>query len=226
MAAMAAFSGIPADALDFFAELEAHNERAWWHANKDRFEASVAGPMRALLDVLEPEFGTFRVFRMNRDVRFSTDKSPYKTAHAAMTETAGGSSHFVQLSATGLFVGAGIYHPARDQLERFRRAVVDDASGTALETSIADVRAAKVTVEPGREPPLATAPRGFPKDHPRVELLRWKGCIALQDLGAPKWLHTRQAAERVSGVWRRAAPLTAWLDRHVGPSDLPPESRR
>jgi len=223
---MAAFSGFPADALDFFAELEAHNERAWWHANKGRFEESVAGPMRQMLDVLEAEFGAFRVFRMNRDVRFSTDKSPYKTAHAAMTETAGGSSHFVQLSATGLFVGAGIYHPARDQLERFRRAVADDACGAALEAAIADVRAARVTVEPGREPPLATAPRGFSKDHPRVELLRWKGCIALQDLGAAKWLHTRRAAERVAGVWRRAAPLTEWLDRQVGPSDLPPDVRR
>ena len=81
---------IPADALDFFVELEGNNDRPWWQANKERFEQSVAEPMRALLDELEPEFGVFKVFRMNRDVRFSADKSPYKTAHAAVTERDGG----------------------------------------------------------------------------------------------------------------------------------------
>lgn len=222
---MTAFDGFPVDALDFFAELEAHNERSWWHANRERFEASVSGPMRSLLDALEPEFGTFRVFRMNRDVRFSNDKSPYKTAHAAMTETAGGSSHYIQISATGLFVGGGMYHPARDQLDRFRRAVADDASGPKLEAAIDAVRKARITVEPGHEPPLATAPRGYPKDHPRVTLLRWKGCIALRDLGAPKWLHTRGAIERVAATWRASAPLTNWLDHHVGASELPPDPR-
>ena len=82
--------------------------------------------MRALLDQLEPEFGAFKVFRMNRDVRFSADKSPYKTAHAAVTEGDGGAANYVQISATGLFVGGGMYHMARDQLERFRDAVADD----------------------------------------------------------------------------------------------------
>lgn len=86
------FAGFPKDSQAFFTELEANNERTWWLANKPRFDTNVAGPMRAMLDELEPELGTFRVFRMNRDVRFSNDKSPYKTAHAGMTETDGGSS--------------------------------------------------------------------------------------------------------------------------------------
>src|SRR5262245_41040358 len=80
------FRGFPADAFDFFFELEANNERSWWQANRQRFETSVATPMREMLDALEPEFGAFKVFRMNRDVRFSADKSPYKTAHAAVTQ--------------------------------------------------------------------------------------------------------------------------------------------
>lgn len=221
---MAVFRGFPADALDFFVELEANNERAWWHTNRERFESAVREPMRALLDILEPEFGVFRVFRMNRDVRFSKDKSPYKTAHAAMAETAGGSLHYIQVGANGLFLGAGIYHPARDQLERFRRAVADDSSGPELETAIAAVRAARLDVQGGGEPPLATAPRGFPRDHPRIELLRWKGCIALKDHAAPPWLHTRRVAELVAESWRRAAPVVSWLDRHVGASELTPDT--
>jgi uncharacterized protein (TIGR02453 family) len=223
---MERFRGFPPDALAFFDDLEGHNDRTWWHANKERFDASVREPMRLLVDELESAYGTFHVFRMNRDTRFSKDKSPYKLAHAAMTETDGGSSHYLQISGTGLFVGGGVYHPAKDQLGRFRDAVVDDRSGPALERVIATVRRAGLDVDPGREAPLRTAPRGFDKDHPRVELLRWKGCIAAKDLGAPAWLHTRRAAAEVRKVWERAAPLVAWLDASVGPSQLSPDDRR
>ena len=222
---MSEFRGFPPEALDFFAELEAHNERVWWHANLPRFETAVKQPLRALLDELD-QFGPFRVFRMNRDVRFSNDKSPYKTAHAALSETEGGSLHYVQISANGLFLGAGIYHAARDQVERLRQAVADDRTGPELEQAIAVVRAAGLEVGSGMEEPLKTAPRGFGKDHPRVELLRWKGCIASKDLGAPKWLQTKQVATRVADTWKKAEPLVGWLDRNVGPSELPPDDSR
>jgi uncharacterized protein (TIGR02453 family) len=216
------FRGFPADALDFFAELEANNDRSWWLANKERFDESVRDPLRALLDVLEPAFGTFRVFRMNRDVRFSKDKSPYKTAHAAMAETEGGSLHYVQISGSGLLTGAGIYHAMPDQVARWRAAVADDHRGPAVEQVIAAVRRAGLDVIPGADPPLATAPRGVDRQHPRIELLRWKGCSAMKDFGAPAWLHTRRAAERVAGAWADAAPLVTWLDANVGASEMPP----
>ena len=217
------FRGFPPDALEFFFELDANNERSWWQANKQRFETSVATPMRGMLDTLEPEFGTFKVFRMNRDVRFSADKSPYKTAHAAVTQQ-DGTTHYVQISATGLFAGGGMYHMARDQLERFRAAVDDDSTGGELEAAIESARRARLDIG-GAEPPLATAPRGWPRDHPRVELLRMKGLITHRDLGAPAWLHTRRAANEVAKVWRAGAALSNWLDANVGPSDEPPQSR-
>jgi uncharacterized protein (TIGR02453 family) len=217
------FRGFPPDALAFFAELEADNNRPWWLTNKDRFEASVRDPMRALLDELEPAYGTFHAFRMHRDTRFSKDKTPYKTAHAATAETEGGALHYVQISQAGLFVGAGVYHPARDQLARFRDAVADDRTGPQLERAVAAVRAAGIDVTAG-EGSLSTAPRGVPKDHPRIELLRWKGCIANRDFGAPKWLHTARAVKEVRGVWEKAAPLVAWLDANVGASELAPPS--
>lgn len=219
----ATFRGFPPEALDFFVELEANNERAWWHANAARFDSAVKEPMRALLNQLDDRYGPFRVFRMNRDVRFSKDKSPYKTAHAALSETEGGSLHYVQVSANGIFLGAGIYHGARDQVERFRRAVDDEHAGPALENAIATVRSAGLQVTSGMEEPLKTAPRGYPKDHPRIELLRWKGCIASKELGTPKWIHTKLAASRIADTWTKAAPLVTWLDDHVGPSQLPPD---
>jgi uncharacterized protein (TIGR02453 family) len=218
---MPRFTGFPDDALVFLRDLAANNERSWWLANKDRFEASVRDPMRALLDDLEPDWGTLVAFRMNRDTRFSKDKSPYKVTHAAMGETEGGSSHYVQLSAEGLFAGSGMYHLARDQLARFRDAVGDDRSGRALERTVAEVRAAGVDVTGGASQ-LATAPRGWDRDHPRIELLRWTGAISGRELGSPRWLGNRRAATEVAKVWRAGEPLVRWLDRHVGPSELPP----
>jgi uncharacterized protein (TIGR02453 family) len=219
---MARFSGFPADATTFFEELAANNRRDWWLANKERFDATVRDPMRALLDDLEPRWGALVAFRMNRDTRFSKDKSPYKVTHAAMGETDGGSSHYVQLSAEGLFVGAGMYVLARDQLDRFRAAVDDGRSGPALVDALARVRRSGLDVSGGPRQ-LRTAPRGWPRDHPRVELLRWGGCVAGRELGSPAWLRTRRAATEVAKVWERAEPLVAWLDGHVGPSELPPD---
>ena len=218
---MTSFTGIPEDALDFFVELEANNERAWWIEHKPRFDASVRDPLRAMLDVLEPAHGTFHVFRMNRDTRFSKDKSPYKLAHAAVTEREGGATLYVQLSRNGLFVGGGVYHPARDQLARYREAVGDDRTGPALEAAVAAVRRAGVTVGSG-EDVLARAPKGYSPEHPRIELLRWKGCITSKELGAPAWLHTARAAKEVAKVWQRSEPVLAWIDAHVGPSQEPP----
>ena len=218
---MGSFTGFPPDALEFFVGLEANNERSWWQANRARFEASVRDPMRALLDELEAQRGSFRVFRMNRDTRFSHDKSPYKLAHAAMAEREGGATLYVQLGRDGLFVGGGIYHMARDQLARFRAAVDDEASGSALEAAVTTVHRAGVDVRSG-EDALKSAPKGFSKDHPRIELLRWKGCIAAVELGAPSWLHTARARDEVDRVWQEAEPVLSWLDACVGPSQEPP----
>jgi uncharacterized protein (TIGR02453 family) len=218
------FRGFPADATAFFDELEAHNDRAWWQANKARFEASVRDPMRALLADLEPRHGTFHAFRMHRDTRFSKDKSPYKTAHAAAGETEGGVSLYVQLDRTGLFVGGGVYHPMRDQLARYRQALLDDATGPALVDAVAAARANGVDVTAGGET-LRTAPRGVPRDHPRLDLLRWKGCIVSRALGSPRWLGTPAALARVEAVWAAGAPVLRWLEDHVGPSEEPPPER-
>jgi hypothetical protein len=84
------------------------------------------------------------------------------------------------------------------------------------------VRKAGVDVGSG-EDVLVRAPKGYSPDHPRIDLLRWKGCIASKELGAPAWLRTAKAAAKVQEVWTRAEPVFAWLDANVGPSEEAPD---
>jgi uncharacterized protein (TIGR02453 family) len=212
------FQGWPVEAFEFFEGLEADNSKPYWQQNKDRYETLVRAPMEELIDELAPEWGEGKIFRPYRDIRFSPDKSPYKTNIAA-TIGAG----YVHLSAEGLGAGSGMWHMAPDQLERYRQAVSEDRSGAALEGLVAKARSAGVTVT-GHEL-LKTAPKGYPKDHPRIELLRHKGLIAWREWPPEAWLGTRRAKDRVVEFLRRSKPLNEWLEKNVGPSTLP-EPRR
>jgi uncharacterized protein (TIGR02453 family) len=209
-----AFRGWEAEALEFFEGLEVENTKAYWERHKGEYTDLVRAPMEALLAELEPDWGEGRIFRPYRDVRFSKDRSPYKTAIGA---TVGGTG-YVQLDARGLAAGAGMWDMASDQLERYRAAVADDRSGPDLERRVAELRAGGVTVEARDR--LKTAPRGYPKDHPRIELLRYKGLTAWQEWPAAAWLGTAKAKDRVIAFFERSRPIVAWLGDHVGPSDL------
>ena len=216
------FRGWPKEALDFYVGLEADNSRQYWQAHKGTYDESVKAPFLELSDAVEREFGPLRVFRPNRDIRFSKDKSPYKIAAAAATEGEGGAAYYVQISSGGLYVGSGYYHLMPDQLERYRVAVADARSGPKLADAVAALRKQRYGVD-SRES-LKSAPRGYPPDHPRIELLRHKGMHAGKEFGAPRWLHASGALERIVKTWRDAGAMNRWLDKHVGPSTLaPPE---
>jgi uncharacterized protein (TIGR02453 family) len=214
-----AFRGWPAEAVEFYEGLEADNSKIYWTEHKAVYETAVQGPMAALLADLVDEFGEGKIFRPYRDVRFSADKTPYKTAIAA---TVG--SGYVHLSADGLMAAAGMYHLAPDQLERYRRAVADDGTGPKLEGLIKALRQAKVEVH-GTDA-LKTVPRGYPKEHPRADLLRNKGLIAMKEWPVAAWLGTTAAKSRIVEVLRAARPLCGWLDDNVGPSTLESPRRR
>jgi uncharacterized protein (TIGR02453 family) len=203
------FTGWPEEALDFYDGLEADNTKTYWLAHKHIYESCVLQPMRALLDELEPEHGEGKIFRPYRDVRFSKDKSPYKTAIGAVV-----GDGYIQLSAAGLAAGSGMYHMSPDQLDRYRRAVAADHSGADLEDVIAGVRRHKIDVH-GHEM-LKSAPRGYAADHPRIELLRCKGLVAWQEWPVQAWLGTPAAKQRVIGFLAATAPLNAWLGKHAG----------
>ncbi len=215
-----AFKGWPAEALEFYDGLEADNSKAYWHENKAVYDELVKGPMDELLAELAPEFGPGKVFRPNRDVRFSADKSPYKTAMGATVGDAG----YVQLTAKGLGAGRGMWIMATDQLERYRTAVAADATGDELVGIVDRVRAARIDVTGHHR--LKTAPKGYPRDHPRIDLLKNKGLIAWKEWPAGAWLGKRSAKNRVVEFLRTAHPLSEWLDANVGASTLPPDVRR
>ena len=212
------FRGWPEEAVEFFAELEADNSKTYWQQNKDRYEQLVRAPMEDLIEELEPEWGEGKIFRPYRDIRFSADKSPYKTNIAAVV---GGG--YVQLSADGLGAGSGMWHMAPDQLERYRLAVSENKPGAALEGIVEKASAAGLTITGHEE--LKTAPKGYAKDHPRIELLRHKGLITWREWPAGAWLGTRRAKDRVVEFLRHSKPLNAWLEGHVGPSTLPEQRR-
>lgn len=214
-----AFRGWPAEALEFFEGLEADNSKAYWKDNKSMYESVVRGPMDELLAELAPEFGAGKVFRPFRDVRFSADKSPYKT-HIGATLAKGG---YVQLSSAGLGAGLGHWHMAPDQLDRFRRSVAHDVTGEPLAAIAAAIRDKGIDVTSIAS--LKTAPRGFPKDHPRVELLRHKGLAAYRSWPVAAWLGTKAAKTRVVDFLHTSQPLIDWLDEHVGPGQEPARSR-
>jgi len=209
-----AFKGWPVDAIEFFEGLEADNSKGYWQEHKDVYEQKVKAPMEVLLAELAPEFGAGKIFRPYRDVRFSKDKSPYKTNIAATMEHGG----YISLSSDGLGVGTGYYMMMPDQLERFRQAIDDDKTGGALEKLVAAAR--NTQIEVNAHDALKTAPKGYAKDHPRIDLLRQKGLISWKQWPVAAWLGTAQAKKKVVDFLHAAQPMNDWLDKNVGPTTM------
>jgi uncharacterized protein (TIGR02453 family) len=220
------FDGFPPDAFAFYAELAEDPSTAWFDANRHRYERSVRIPMEALLARADDDgFGDGKVYRPNRDVRFSRDKRPYKDhCGAAIPLPAGArrASRYVQVSAEGLSAGSGYWDLARDQLGRFRDAVDDERTGSALVGLVADTRAAGLDVVGSA---LIRGPRGVDLAHPRIALLRHTRLAVSRAWDRAPWVATGEAYDRVAEVWRTAEPIVAWLERHVGPSHEPPRRR-
>jgi uncharacterized protein (TIGR02453 family) len=210
------FEGVPLAALDFYEDLEADNSKAWWAAHRTTYDECVRAPMAALAAELEGEFGPALLFRPHRDVRFSKDKSPYKTHQGAFVAAREGVGYYVQVSAAGLLTAAG-WHPRGEQILTFREAV-DSPAGSELDRLVAALTAEGFDLDGDR---LATRPRGMPPGHPREHLLRHKSLTMGRDHGAPDWLPTPRTAERVRADWRRLRPLVEWFDQHLGPGDSP-----
>ncbi|MFC9998833.1 DUF2461 domain-containing protein [Nocardia sp. NPDC127526] len=205
---MPRFTGFPLAGLDFYEDLEADNSKAFWSGNKKVWEESVRDPMQALVADLEADFGTAKIFRPYRDVRFSKDKSPYKTHQGAVVHTAQYTGWYVQIAAAGLFVGGGMYTASPAQLAALRTAIDDDVRGAELEAILAQLVSAGFTIGGDK---LKTKPKGFTVDHPRIELLRHQSLTAGYEFGAPTWLTEPGAAEEIRKSWEELRPLVEWL---------------
>jgi uncharacterized protein (TIGR02453 family) len=214
------FKGWRAEAIEFFEGLEADNSKTYWQEHKPVYDKLVRAPMDELLAELAPEFGEGKVFRPYRDVRFSPDKTPYKTAIGARV----GPHGYVQLSSRGLAAGSGMWEKAPDQLDRYRQAEAADETGEELVALVTALRkSGSDVIGHGM---LKTAPKGYAKDHPRIELLRHKGIAAWHEWPAGAWLGRATAKNRVVDFLRACRPFNEWLATNVGPSTLPPDPRR
>jgi uncharacterized protein (TIGR02453 family) len=191
----------PPAAFAFYADLERNNSREWFAEHRSTYEQAVRVPLERLAALAQERYGPAKVFRPHRDVRFSHDKSPYKTNGAMTAGTTGGV--YASISAEGLHAGGGLYEPTRDQLRRARETIAADGSSAAeLAAVVAELERSGLELA---GPFLKTAPRGIDRDHPRIELLRLSHYAAL----------TRLPPEATIGdlerVWRSLEPLLAWV---------------
>jgi uncharacterized protein (TIGR02453 family) len=215
------FDGFPDEGLVFYEGLEADNSKTFWTQHRSTYESSVRAPMLALLEELAGEFGPAKVFRPYRDVRFSHDKTPYKTHQGAVVtpEGRGAGSWYVQISADGLQVSGGAWRLESDQVARYRRAVADPVQGPRLEAEVERLRADGWAIEGDR---LVRVPAGYSADDERLDLLKHKSLHATRHWVPEDWLHTPAAADRVRQAWRDLTPLTTWLADNVGATTKEP----
>ncbi len=207
------FRGFPPEALEFLRELEDNNDRDWFKANRARYDEYLVLPATALGEDLA-ELGRPRLFRPWNDTRFRP--GPPIKEHVGLAighEGAGG--FYVEISLDGLLLAAGLHNPTPDQVDRLRRAVDDGRTAGVLARSIGRARDAGLELN---EPDLVRAPRGYPPDHPRLDLLRRRRLTVARRHELGSWLHKPRAGERVRGELDAAAPLVRWLREHVGVS--------
>src|SRR5258706_9042742 len=162
----ATFRGWPEEFQPFFIGLELDNSKRYFEARRETYETAVKAPMVALVESLADEYGEGKVFRANRDIRFSKDKSPYKTNIAA---TAGMDGHggYISLDARGLTVAAGRYELTPQQLAKYRKSVAAEKTGSQLAAIVGKLE--KAGYEIGGEA-LKRGPPGVAPDHPPAPL--------------------------------------------------------
>ena len=203
----------PPEALEFLRDLEANNDRDWFKANRSRYDEHLVEPARAMAESLavlgEPHF-----FRPYNDTRFHA-RPPIKEQLGVAVGYGEAGGYYFELSLDGLLVGAGMYHPASDQLERFRATMDDEHRAEGFEEVLAVATAAGLSAP---EPALKRAPRGYPQDHPRIDRLRLKNLTVFRRHALEPWLHEPACDVRVRGELEAARPLVDWLREHVGPS--------
>jgi len=210
---MAEFTGFPVEALNFYDDLEMDNTKSFWAAHKAVYETAVQGPMTALLQSLEPEFGPGKVFRPYRDVRFAKDKTPYKDHQGGFVAAGPTTGWYVEVGAPGVRVGAGFHDAGSERLASIRSAIADQRTGSELVRILAALRDEGWTV--GGET-LKTSPRGYAADHPRIELLRHKSMTVGRSYGFDEMIHTSLLLARVRTDWAAATPFVQWVRTHSG----------
>jgi len=220
-----AFEGFGKETTRFLAGLSANNKKAWFDAHRQEYEEALLAPAQAFvaalgprLHKLEPEINAEprvngSILRLNRDVRFAKDKSPYKD-HLDLWFWTGerkgwdGSGFFFRLTPERLLLGAGIHAFAPPTLARYRAAALDPKRGGALTRVVKALR--KAGYEVGTES-YKRVPAGVPADHPHAALLRHGGLHATWGAKHPPALRTEALVGFVADHFKAVAPLHRWL---------------
>jgi uncharacterized protein (TIGR02453 family) len=220
--------------LHFFSRLARNNRRDWFLPHRPEYEANVLGPLRTLVEELDVRLGTIApeivgdprrsIFRIHRDVRFSRDKSPYKTHAAAWfyhrdagkgvgQEARGGAGLYFHFAPAGSFAGGGIWMPPRPALARLREAIAEDPA--AFEAIVRERRFRRLFGSLDEEAMLKRLPRGFAPDHPAAPWLRYQSFTAGVGLTRREVLSPslpRLLVQRFAAL----VPLVRWLNGALG----------
>jgi uncharacterized protein (TIGR02453 family) len=225
------FAGFPDGTFVFLRELADHNDREWFEAHRSDYQAFWLEPAMAFVSAVGPRLQEISesvnfepgingsIFRINRDVRFSRDKSPYKTTldlwfwHG---ERKGWESpgFFFRLEPDELILGAGMHRFNKDQLTAFRQAIIDPKLGKSLEETLQAVRRSGSYQIGGKT--LVRVPRGYESDHSRAHLLRHQGLWAELVGGVPATARTPRFVDVCAGHFAAMWPVSEWLLRLPG----------
>ena len=210
------------DLFAFLRELKANNDRGWFTTNKARYESSVKAPVLTFVADAGPHLRTLSanlvadpkpvggsMFRIHRDVRFSKDRSPYKThvgVHFPLGPGAHGPGYYLHLEPNQSFVAAGIWMPEPTQLQAIRAAIA---------ARPADWRTASADLDDPGEHTLKRPPRGFDADHPMIEDIKRKSFTASLRL-SDRQLTSDDTMRTFTKTCRELAPLMRFLARATG----------
>ena len=214
------------EAIDFLRKLKRNNRREWFEARREVYERELKQPMLALIERLLKGMMDYApdhlrspqkcMLRIYRDIRFSSDKSPYKTqvaawwAHHGAPKTSG-SGYYLHLSATDLVIAAGVYMPPPDQLYAIRNHLLTHHQEFAR---LLDGKRLHAKFEIHDANPLTRPPKGFAADHPAIEWIKWRQWGFIATLPASEALKPTLPA-LVEERFRLAAPLVDFLNEPV-----------
>lgn len=221
------FTGFPVETFAFLKGLAKNNTKAWFDEHRDEYEEFHLAPAKAFVEAIGPGLKKISktvnaeprvngsIFRINRDVRFSKDKRPYKTSldlwfwegEKRGWEAPG---FYLRLKPDGFAAGAGMHGFMPDQLKRYRAAVLDEVAGTALVKTVQKLDGLKLG-----EATRKQMPRGLPKDHARANLLMLDGLYCTYEAPLSKSVHKPEFVSQCLDIFASAKPITKWLQKHV-----------
>lgn len=214
----------PVSTFSFLSDLSSNNRKAWFDANKDRFRRVVEQPVQEFVTVMcarlshafkDIEHLEGKVFRIHRDIRFSKDKTPYKTHigirfNEDVSKNCAAPFFYVQLESEKLLFAIGQKEFEGDALDRYRAAVLDAETGRALETLVNKMRRNGTNLQ-GEQ--LQKIPRGYPADHERADLLRFKGLYIENCMPVTKQVYDPEFVGICLDQCLKGKPLYDWLKR-------------